>query len=67
MRDHAVEHPHPAAARMERIADAEEAVRCFQELGWRLEKLRTVDEPGEPLRVVIFLAWEAPPPFDGIL
>jgi hypothetical protein len=62
-----VEHPHPAEARMERIADAEEAIRCLQELGWRLERMSSIDEPGEPLRIVIRIAWETPAPFDGIL
>jgi hypothetical protein len=67
MLEHVVPHPHPAARRMELIADAEEAIRCFQECGWRLEKLRSVDVPGEPFRVALFICHEAPPPFDGIL
>jgi hypothetical protein len=67
MLDMAIEHPHPCEARAERWADIEEAIRCLQEIGWRLERFAQVDEPGTALRAYLRLSWEQPPPFDGII
>jgi hypothetical protein len=59
--------PAPATTRADRWADIEDMILALQELGWRLERCSQIDEPGEPLRAVVRVAWEHTSSLGGLL